>query len=248
LPKNRGRTLGAAALAAWLAVSAGPVLASPTDTAEDLVFRLTPIEEGYGTDVVRGLATGVPQQSADVAPSRPWDNMGDFCLMPDRPRHDLVGTFFAAHVNAPTTAAVAVRGPQIISSEARAMDVVNANLARQMERLPQVFPPPGRAQFLGQGQSLGAHPATWGQAAAQRAEWALVLHDVGQTARGAAAASPDFEHNYLAVIWTALECDLIAGHSRFLAALSASGETISDPRQLAAVQLLQRFVTPASGS
>ena len=124
------------------------------------------------------------------------------------------------------------------------MGGINDGIRNELNRAATTFPPDVQAQFMTPGVRFGAHPTTWGDAAAQRAEWSEVLHAVGESSRSAARTSTGFDTNYAAVVWSVLECDLIAGHRRFLAALDASREAMTEPRQSAAVTYLRQFVTP----
>ena len=238
-PLSRAAGLSLAALV-FLSIACA-AWSRPYDSGPDVIYRAPRVEEAYATALSRGRMLNVAPVNPQLAPSRPWDNLGDFCTFPERLRHDAVGAFFAGHVRPPMNR----RGIGSVIETARiqgfAMAALNRSIDVQLDNLQRDLPPEGQARFLGPGQRLRTRPATWGDAAAQRAEWAVALHDVADVVRARAATTPEFDANYVALIWSAFECELIAGHGRFLTDLDQSPETIAEERQVRAVDFLRSF-------
>ena len=202
----------------------------------DIMTRAPGLEEDYARAVVDGLGRSTRSLSQTLAATRPWDDLGAFCNQPLDRRLNTVGDYFSAHVEPPPPS-------RDMTSEIRAMVQMNQTISQQLNLLPSRFPPPGRAIFLSDGQTLSSRVSNWGQALAQRAEWALVLHSVGDATRSSASGTTEFAHNYAAMIWSSIECDLISGNRGFLQQVGASGEDISDPRQRHALEFLGQLQT-----
>lgn len=231
-------------LVVLLALLASTASARPADTTPDVIYRAANLEQDLDNAIMRSLATGVTQQNPGVAPARPWDDLDGFCATPQRQRFEAVGRFFLEHVGTTAPAGAGNRNAMARAAAAAQMGGINDGIQRELNRASSTFPPDLQARFMTPGVRFGARPRTWGEAAAQRAEWSVVLHAVGESARRGSTTTTGFDANYAAVVWSVLECDLLAGHDRFIAALDAAGETITEPRQVAAVEHLRRFVAP----
>jgi hypothetical protein len=228
-----------AALGAVLACLASAARAQPIDTTRQILERTPQIT--HDLTLAIGAATAArPYHAGDEpADERPWDS-DTSCAQPMAQRVAAIGGFFAAHVEPPGEPPAAGAAPPYGA----------AALAPYGERMNAFFEGIARIPLAGNHPTymtpgnLDRRPANWGEAAALRAEWYALLRDSDEIMVEDAGNSTRFRYNYSAAVFTTLECGLLTEDVSFLAALDASGETITDPRQLAAVATLRSMHQP----
>lgn len=195
--------LAAAAVVAF-APTTSLALGGPPDASAELRASLQDLLRDYVSAVSREMSASTGARSPG-GPG-PWADP-QACARPRFQLAQATGRYMADHVRRPR------RGGNALGLE---LGLSTRFVDNQFRNAWRQLPPPGQAQFLQRGERLNARPGDWNEALRQRAEWAVALEQVAGATRAQADGSIDFQLNFSAAVWTALDCEYRADTRRFL--------------------------------
>jgi len=182
-------------------------------------------------DVQRAILSAEGQKVLNQVFTQPTEPlasvMGTVCSENHIERRDGYGRYVARHVREPR------RGRRLVLTR------LSADFRRNVRTVSRTLPD-GEPRFLIPGESLSQPPATWEQAARQRAEWASVLGTLNERLVADADRTGEYETYVVAGMWTRLDCLLARTDHKFLRDFEAAGAEAGDERTAAALELLAR--------